>query len=83
MELGLDVICGIQAEITFLSQKPLYRSRAGNNFFVTDIEIWAGFGPVGSIEIKFWANYERLLRAFFSCFHGQKNVYLTKKLHFF
>ena len=38
----------------------------------TEIEIWAGFGLVGSTENRVWANYEQLLRAFFSCFHGQK-----------
>ena len=33
---------------------------------------WAGFEPVGGIEKKNWADYEQLLRAVFSCFHGQK-----------
>ena len=37
-------------------------------------EIWAGFGPVSSTEKKNLADYEQLLRAFFSCFHQQKNL---------
>jgi hypothetical protein len=51
----------------------LYRSRAGSNYHGTEIEIWAGFGPVGNTEKKIWADYEQLLKAFFSCFRGQKN----------
>ena len=42
------------------------------NCYGTEIEIWAGFGPVGSIEKTIWVDYEQLLRAVFSCFHGQK-----------
>ena len=35
--------------------------------------IRAGFGPIGSNEKKsVWADYEQLLRVFFSCFQGQK-----------
>ena len=34
----------------------------------TGIEIWAGFGPVGNIEKKVWADYEQLLRTISSCF---------------
>ena len=35
----------------------------------------AGLGSVGDTDKKnFWANYEQLLRAVFSCFHGQKKV---------
>ena len=40
-------------------------------FWVT---IWAGFGLVGNIEKTILADYEQLLRAFFSCFQGQKKV---------
>ena len=43
------------------------------------IEIWAGFGPVGGIEKKNWADYEQLLREVFSCFGGQKNFDFLKK----
>ena len=42
------------------------------DFYGTEIEIWAGFGPVGNTEKKIGADYEQLLRAVFSCFHGQK-----------
>ena len=43
-----------------------------SNFYGTEIEIWAGFGPVGNTEQTIWADYEHLLRSFFSCFGGQK-----------
>ena len=43
------------------------------DFYGTGIEIWAGFWPVGITEKKkFWADYEQLLRPFFSCFVEQK-----------
>jgi hypothetical protein len=32
------------------------------------------FGPVVITEKKTWANYEPLLRVFFSCFRGQKKM---------
>ena len=41
----------------------------------TEIDIWAGFGLVGNIQ-KNWDDYEQLLRAVFSCFHGQKNDFM-------
>jgi hypothetical protein len=37
--------------------KSLYISRAVSNFFGTEIEILAGFGPVGNTK-KNWADYE-------------------------
>ena len=40
------------------------------DFYGTGIEIWAGFGPIGSTEKKVWADYEQLLRVFFSYFQG-------------
>ena len=33
------------------------------DFYGTEIEIWAGFGPV-----------RQLLRPVFSCFHGEKKI---------
>ena len=36
--------------------KSLDRSRAGSNFYGTEIEIWAGFGPVGNTEKRNWAD---------------------------
>ena len=58
---------------TELFAKSLYRSRAGNHFYGTEYDIWADFGPVGNTEKnQFWADYEQLLRAVFSCFQGQK-----------
>ena len=44
------------------------------NFYGTEIEIWAGLGPVGSTEKKIWVDYEQLLRTDFSCFHRQKKI---------
>ena len=47
----------------------------------TENKIWAGFEPVGNTQkIKIGADYEQLLRAVFSCFQGQKNVGLLKKI---
>ena len=34
-------------------------------FYGSEIEIWAGFGPVGNTEKKIWAKYEQLLRVCF------------------
>ena len=42
-----------------------------SNFYGTEIEIWAGFGPVGNTEKKFGADYGQLLRVVFSWFHWQ------------
>ena len=53
-----------------LGSKSLYISPAVNNFYETEIEIWAGFGPDGSTEKKFGADYEQVLRAFFCVFIG-------------
>ena len=49
----------------------LYKSLAGSNFCGTEMEIWAGFGTVGSTEKKNWADYEHFLSAVFSCFREQ------------
>ena len=54
-----------------LGSKLLYISPAVSNFYETEIESWAGFGPDGSTEKKFGADYEQVLRAFCSCFHRQ------------
>ena len=58
-----------------VTTKVIYRSRAGSHFYGTEYDIWADFGPVGNAEKKCWADYEQLFRAFFSSFHGQKNIY--------
>ena len=49
------------------------------DFHGTGIEIWAGFGLIGSTEKRVWAVYEQHLygtgasfEGIFSCFHGQK-----------
>ena len=52
----------------------MYISHVVSNYG-TEIEIWAGFGPVGSTEKKLGANYEQHLRLAFSCFQGQNNTY--------
>ena len=57
-------------------------------FYGKEIEIWAGFGPVGSTYVlkKNWADFEQLLSAVFLCLRGQifldffKNV-RTKNLN--
>jgi hypothetical protein len=35
-----------------------------SKFYGTDIENWAGFGPIGNIEKKNWADYEQLFFMF-------------------
>ena len=39
-------------------------------------------GQLAILEKKVWADYEQILRAFFSCFHTQKKLFCvrTKKL---
>ena len=53
------------------------------NFYGTEIEIWADFGPVGNTGKQIWADYEQLSRAgFFLCFHGQRfffNIVASKQ----
>ena len=46
-----------------------------SNFYGTEIEICAGFGPGGCTENFFGADYEQLLRAFVSCFHRQEKKF--------
>ena len=41
-----------QQEQEAIQAKSLYISRAESNFHGTEIEIWAGFGPVGNTEKK-------------------------------
>ena len=48
-------------------------------YYGTEYEIWADFGPVGNTEKKFWADYEQLLRAVFSCFQEENGI-LSPKL---
>ena len=43
-----------------------------NNFYGTEVEIWAGFGPDGSTEKKIWVDYEQLLRVVFHVFREKK-----------
>ena len=43
-----------------LLPKSLYISHAVSNFYGTEIEIWAGFGPIGNTEKTIWADYEQL-----------------------
>ena len=50
-----------------MSDQSLYISNVVSNFYGTEIEIWAGFGPVGSTEKKIGDGYRQLLRAVFSC----------------
>ena len=45
-----------------------------SNFYGTEIEISAGFRPVGNTEKKNWADYEQQLRVVLSCFHEQKKT---------
>jgi hypothetical protein len=63
--------CICYIELMTMHTKSLYISRAVSNFYGTEIEIWAGFGPVGNNEKENWADYEQLLREFFHLFMGK------------
>ena len=56
--------------------KSLYRSHTGSHFYGTEYEIWADLGRSAIQSKKIWADYEQLLRVFFSSFHGQKMKYI-------
>ena len=58
--------------LPYFYAKSLYISQAVSNFYGTEIEIWAGFGPVGITEKKIWA----FLGRFFQVFMG-KNFFLN------
>ena len=57
-----------------LHPKSLHRSCAGRHYYGTEYEIWADLGLVGNTEKKLGADYDQLLRAVFSCSHGQKKL---------
>jgi hypothetical protein len=52
---------------------------------VQDFCFWAVWAAKPALKNKVWADYEQLLRAFFSCFQGQKKGFFqycsTKKLY--
>ena len=51
------------------------------DFYGTGIEIWAGFGPVGTTEKKeIWADYEQFFGPGFSNFHGDKQQQQNKNI---
>ena len=64
----------------YICAKSLYYISHGfSNFYGTEIEIWAGFGPVGITEKTFLVNYEQLFRAVFYVFMG-KRFFFSKTL---
>ena len=50
-----------------------------SNYYRTEIEIWAGFGPIGKTEKKNLADYEQLLRVVF--FMGKTKFKIFKKYY--
>jgi hypothetical protein len=61
--------------------KSLYISHAVSNFFGTEIEICAGFGPVGSTEKKIRQIMSNSWGRFFHDFIGKKaNLIFSKKI---
>ena len=50
--------------------KSSYISRAESNFYGTEIEIWAGFGPIGNTEKKFGPILIIFWGQFFHVFRG-------------
>ena len=72
-----------------LETKSLYISHPVSNYYGTEIEIWAGFGPIGNTEKKNWAFYAQLLRTsffmfswinFYKCFKKYCSIRI-RKLH--
>ena len=65
---GLQVIESIlgneKKPVHAIKLKSLYISCTVSNFYGTEIEIWAGFRPVGSTKKKM-ADYEQLLWRFY------------------
>ena len=60
----------------YICAKSLYYISHGlSNFYGTEIEIWAGFGPVGITEKKIGADYEQLSKAVFFMFLRGKLFY--------
>ena len=51
----------------------LYISCVVSNFYETEIEIWAGFGPVGNTEKKLGPIMTNFWGRFFHVFVGKKN----------
>ena len=55
----------------YIEKKSLYISRAVSIFYWTEIEIWADFGPVGSIEKKIGPIMSKFWGQFFYVFVGK------------
>ena len=79
MPLEMETLWELIANSVVMQAKSLNISHAVSNFYGTEIQIWAGFGPVGNTEKKIVADYEQLLRVYFSCFRGQKRFESCKK----
>ena len=63
--------------MSLFNAKSLERSPAVGDFYGTGIEIWAGFGPIGSTEKRVWADYMQLLWVVFHVFMGKKKFLKT------
>ena len=50
MPLEMETLWELIANSVVMQAKSLYISRAVSNFYGTEIEIWAGFGPAGGTE---------------------------------
>ena len=68
------------------SKYPVLHYKRG--FWWYGISVFGPFGQTGQYWKNFSANYKQILRAVFSCFHGQKKIFFskhcsirTKKLH--
>ena len=55
MPLEMETLWELIANSVVMQAKSLYISRAVSNFYGTEIEIWAGFRPVGNTEKKLWS----------------------------
>ena len=58
-----------------IQAKSLYISHAVSNFHGTEIDIWAGFGPVGNTEIKNLSQLQATFEGGFFMFSWAKKCF--------
>ena len=54
----------VEPKLSHRTTKSLYISHVVSIFYGTKIEVWVGFGPVGSTEKKIRSDYEQLFHVF-------------------
>ena len=66
----------------YIQAKSFCISREVNNFFETEIQIWAGFGPIGDTEKKIGDDCEQLSEGGFFMFSWANKISnISKPIH--